>query len=162
MRILGIDPGLAIIGLGIIETKNGLTVEECDWCTIETPSGCSLAERLTEIGQDLAQYLDENKPELAVIEKLYFSTNQKTALDVAHARGVIVQTVNVRGIPMIEPTPLQLKHSLTGDGQADKTQVLDMVMRILKLETVPTPDDAADALALALFGAHCPHLHPTL
>ena len=112
-----------------------------------------MAERLAEIGNDLAALLTDMRPELAVVEKLFFATNEKTALDVAHARGVIMLTLAQAQIPIIEPTPLQLKSAITGDGRASKEQVQDMLVRMLHLATIPQPDDAADALALAVYGA---------
>ena len=153
MRILGIDPGLATIGLGLIEAKSAHEYQTLDWLTITTEPGLTMGERLNEIHQDLAEFLEATHPELAVIEKLYFSVNKKTALDVAQARGVILQTVQQHAIPVIEPTPPELKSCITGDGSADKRQMQDMLMPLLHLNEIPTPDDAADALALAVFGA---------
>ncbi len=153
MRILGIDPGLATIGLGLIEAPNSQKVEALEWLTIETFSTTNFADRLAEIANDLEAYLTETQPELVVIEKLYFSTNEKTALDVAHARGVIVATVAKKRIPIIEPTPPQLKSCITGDGNADKKQMQKMVVTLFHLHEMPTPDDAVDALALAAYGA---------
>lgn len=152
MLILGIDPGLATIGLGLIEVRSHSDMEAIDWLTINTKPGM-LSERLLEISKDLSEFLQNKKPEMAVIERLFFATNEKTALDVAHARGVILSTVAAAGIPVIEPTPLQMKLAITGDGQADKLQVQTMLKHLLKLEEIPTPDDAADALALAVYGA---------
>ncbi|MFH1444589.1 MAG: crossover junction endodeoxyribonuclease RuvC [Candidatus Peregrinibacteria bacterium] len=151
--ILGIDPGLATTGLGLVAVGAGQELSALEWLTIQTQAGLPLAERLEEIQQDLATYLDEKKPDLAVVEKLYFSTNVKTAIDVAHARGVILLTLAAHGIETLEPNPLSLKSCITGDGHADKRQIQDMLCRTLHLEKAPTPDDAADALALAVFGA---------
>ena len=153
MRILGIDPGLATIGIGLIESDTGSDLRHPDWLTITTPAGLSLPDRLLEIQRDLADFLTEAKPELAVIEKLFFATNARTAIDVAQARGVIVATVAAQGIPIIEATPLQMKLGITGDGQADKLQVQTMLKTLLNLSEIPRPDDAADALALAIYGA---------
>jgi len=154
MRIIGIDPGLATIGIGLIESPSSQIVSPIEWLTIETKAGLPLANRLKEIADDLSEYLKENQPELAVIEKLYFSVNEKTALDVAQARGVILATVAAYGIPIIEPTPPELKSCITGDGKADKKQMQEMVKIIMNLSEIPKPDDAADALALAAFGAY--------
>lgn len=159
MHILGIDPGLATIGLGVIEC--GTThpqvedqrLHNADWLTIQTKAGNPLHERLLEIERDLGAFLQDTKPDLAVIEKLFFATNERTAIDVAQARGVILCTVASRGIPIIEPTPLQLKLGITGDGQADKLQMQTMLKHMLQLADIPRPDDAADALALAVYGA---------
>ncbi len=153
MIILGIDPGLAIVGLGLIDAKNRTDVEVIEWLTIETAARLPVSERILEIHKDLGAFLDETKPELVVIEKLFFETNVRTAMDVSQARGVIMLAASERGIPILEITPLQLKSGITGDGSADKKQVQSMVVQILKLKQIPKPDDAADALALAVYGA---------
>lgn len=151
MRVIGIDPGLATIGIGLGEGDT-VAPHALEWLTIETAASLPFPERLLEIGTDLNTYLQETQPELAVIEKLYFSVNEKTALDVAQARGVIVETVARRGIPILEPTPPQLKSAITGDGSADKRQMQEMVKILFRLQEIPTPDDAADALALTAYG----------
>lgn len=153
MRIIGIDPGLATVGIGLIEADSPQNLQVLEYLTIETESGMEAAQRLKEIGEDLEGLLNEYTPELAVIEKLYFSVNEKTALDVAQARGVLLATVARHGLPVLEPTPPELKSSITGDGSADKKQMQEMVKIIFHLDHIPTPDDAADALALAAFGA---------
>ena len=153
MRVLGIDPGLATVGIGCIDCANARDVSDPRWLTIETPAGLPIAERLLEIQKDLTGLLTEWKPDLVVIEKLFFATNAKTALDVAHARGVLVLTVAQHGIEILEATPLQLKLGITGDGGADKLQVQTMLKHMLNLTEIPHPDDAADALALAVYGA---------
>lgn len=153
MRILGIDPGLATIGLGLIEAKNSNDMQAVEWLTIQTKARLPIAERLQEIHKDLSKYLDATKPQLVAIEKLFFETNVRTAMDVSQARGVIMLAAAERGIPIVEATPLQLKLAITGDGQADKEQVQMMLLHLLKLTQIPKPDDAADALALAVYGA---------
>lgn len=153
MILLGIDPGLATIGLGLLEAESPQKMRALDWLTIQTPAGLPLSARLCEIQTDLQTYLTETKPDLVVIEKLFFAVNEKTAIDVAQARGVIVQTVAAQGIEILEATPLQMKSALTGDGQADKRQVQDMLVHTLQLPELPQPDDAADALGLAVYGA---------
>lgn len=153
MRILGIDPGIAIVGLGLIEAASPHAMQVVEWLTIDTKAGVPLPDRLKEIHDDLSQFLDETKPELAVVEKLYFETNVTTAMNVAHGRGIILLSLAERGIPVIEPTPLQLKLAITGDGSADKLQMQTMLLHLLKLKEIPRPDDAADALALAIYGA---------
>ena len=153
MRILGIDPGMTRTGLGLIETMRKDEPKAIEWLTIETSPRLPLAERLRELASDLERYLAETKPDLAVVEKLFFATNKKTAMDVSHARGVIMATLGARGIEILEATPLQLKMTVAGDGRADKKQVQSMVKRTLKLNVIPTPADAADGLALALYGA---------
>lgn len=159
MRILGIDPGIATIGLGLIERCDNGDLTPIEWLTIETAPGNPLPFRLQEIHRDLDAYLREALPERVVLETLYFATNAKTALDVAHGRGVIALTVSMQNIPIIEVSPLQLKNAVTGDGKADKRQVQDMVQRLLNLDVCPRPDDAADALALAIYGSM---MHATL
>lgn len=153
MRILGIDPGVATVGIGLIEAKSSTSITLLDYCCIETAPAMPFAERLLEIQKDLEGILTEFSPDLVVIEKLYFSVNEKTALDVAQARGVLLSTVAGHHLPLLEPTPPQLKSCITGDGSADKRQMQEMVQILLKLNHIPKPDDAADALALALFGA---------
>lgn len=153
MRILGIDPGLATVGLGLIEATDAHNMSVVEWLTIKTIAGVATPERLQEIRNDLSTYLREAKPELAVIERVYFSKNVKTAIDVSQARGVILACLSEAGIPLLEPTPSELKSAVCGDGNADKLQMQTMMMHMLKLTEIPKPDDAADALALAVFGA---------
>jgi len=153
MRILGIDPGLATIGLGLIEAENSHNVSVIDWLTITTPAGLSVGERLIEIKKDLDTFIKESQPELIVIEKIFFATNKRTAIDVAQARGIILCIAMESGAEILEATPLQLKSCIAGDGAADKLQIQTMVQRTLKLSELPKPDDAADGLALALYGA---------
>jgi crossover junction endodeoxyribonuclease RuvC len=152
VRILGIDPGVATTGLGLVEVR-GTHLSALDWLTISTERGYPLADRLGEINHDLRAYIREHQPDLAVVEKLFFSANERTALDVAHVRGTILLVLAEEGIPFLEPNPLTLKSCITGDGRADKRQMQDMLCRILDLKDPPHPDDAADALALAVFGA---------
>lgn len=153
MRILGIDPGLATIGLGLIEAESAHRIRCLEWLIISTPAGESTALRMEEIHRDLKQFLKESRPALAVVERLFFKTNAKTAISVAQARGVILLTLAENQVPVIEPSPLQLKSAITGDGRADKRQMQDMLARMLELTEIPKPDDAADALALAVYGA---------
>lgn len=153
MKIVGIDPGLATIGIGVIEASSPSDLTCIEWLTIATPAGMPLADRLLEIAKDLEALLKDVQPDLAVVEKLFFATNEKTAIDVAQARGVIVCTVAKAAIPILEPTPLQMKLAVTGDGQADKLQVQTMLLHLLKLKEIPKPDDAADGLGLAIYGA---------
>ncbi|MBI3619492.1 crossover junction endodeoxyribonuclease RuvC [Candidatus Peregrinibacteria bacterium] len=153
MRILGIDPGIATLGLGVIDVASREDLRVVEWLTITTAAGTSLSDRLREIHTDLSEFLTDCEPDLAVVERLFFATNVRTALDVAHGRGVILLALSDAGIPVLEPSPLQLKAAITGDGKADKRQMQDMVMRMLKLAEIPRPDDAADALAMALYGA---------
>ncbi len=152
MRVLGIDPGFATIGLGLIETQKN-SMKAIDWCTITTKPGLPFASRLAELAKDLQSYIDEHEPDLAVVEKIFFSNNQQTAIGVAHGRGVVLSLLGQGNIDVLEPTPNELKLAIAGDGRADKKQMQAMVMRHLKLTELPQPDDAADALGLALFGA---------
>jgi len=153
MRILGVDPGLSTAGLGLIETDDKGGLQALDWLTIQTSPALSLPDRLLELATDLEEFLREAKPEIAVVEELFFSTNKRTAMDVSQARGVILVTLKKAGIEVLSATPLQLKTAITGDGQADKKQMQSMVQRILKLSETPEPADAADALGLAIYGA---------
>ncbi|MFA6522856.1 MAG: crossover junction endodeoxyribonuclease RuvC [Candidatus Peribacteraceae bacterium] len=153
MRILGIDPGLGTIGLGLVEATSAHDIRSIEWLTITTAPGLPTGDRLKEIHDDLTQYLREAKPEMAVVERLFFAQNVTTAFDVAQARGCILLALAEQAIPFIEPTPLQLKSAITGDGKAPKAQVCDMLVRMLNLTSIPTPDDAADALAMAVYGA---------
>lgn len=152
MKVLGIDPGLATVGLGLVDAPTRDTPRCIEWLTIETAAGLPLEERLLEIERDLTDYLEQAKPELVVIEKLFFAKNETTALDVAHARGVLLSCVARHGIPLLCPSPSEMKLGVTGDGSADKLQVQTMLKHVFGLAEIPKPDDAADALALALFG----------
>ena len=148
MKVLGIDPGLATVGIGIVESD---PIKIIDYCTIETDKGLTLPQRLLEIADDLAEIVREHKPDLAVVEKLFFQTNRKTAIDVAEARGVILVTLEEAGVSILEPTPLQIKSAITGDGRADKKQIQDMLKRMFNEDCAS--DDAADALAMAVYGS---------
>lgn len=151
MRILGIDPGLATIGLGTVEIKDASNIQATDWLTIQTKP-MPLPERLKEIADDLDAFLTETAPDLIVIERLFFARNVRSAMDVAHARGVILSVTAKQGCPLLEPTPLQLKLAITGNGRATKEDMQRMLKNLLHLKEIPQPDDAADALALAFYG----------
>lgn len=151
MRILGIDPGLATIGLGTVEIKDASNIQATDWLTIQTKP-MPLPERLKEIADDLDAFLTETAPDLIVIERLFFARNVRSAMDVAHARGVILSVTAKQGCPILEPTPLQLKLAITGNGRATKEDMQRMLLHLLHLKELPKPDDAADALALAFYG----------
>ncbi|HLD63344.1 MAG TPA: crossover junction endodeoxyribonuclease RuvC [Candidatus Peribacteraceae bacterium] len=153
MVILGIDPGIAITGIGLLESADRSDLRVRDWCVIETAAGLPLAERLAELATDIRQIITEHQPELAVLERLFFTRNQASAIEVAHARGVIAAALAEHGIAVCDVTPRQLKLAITGDGNADKRQMQDMLIRMLRLAEIPTPDDAADALAMAAYGA---------
>ncbi len=159
MKILGVDPGLSTAGIGLIEAKKGCEPRCIEWLTIETPVQLPLAVRLGELQKDLDEYIASAKPDLAVVERLFFATNKQTAMETAQARGVILALLNAHGIEVIEVTPLQLKMAIAGDGNADKKQMQSMVKRSLKLTETPKPADAADALAMALYGAYTHRFH---
>ena len=154
MRILGIDPGYAIVGFGITE-YSGSKFLPVEYGAIITHADTEFPQRLKAIADDMDFIFEKYKPDCMSIEKLFFNSNQKTGIDVAQARGVIVLSAVRHDIPIFEYTPLQVKQSVVGYGRAEKKQVMDMTRRILKLEKIPKPDDAADALALAICHGHC-------
>lgn len=149
MRILGIDPGTATTGFGVIDVQNDM-LTLIDFGCIKTEKKLPDAERLNLIAKDIYTLLCEYNPEACSIEKIYFAKNVKTALSVAQARGVIMQQIKARDIAIHEYSPSEIKIALTGDGNADKLQVQKMIKMILNLATTPKPDDAADALATAI------------
>lgn len=149
MRILGIDPGYATIGFGLIEADRG-KVHMVTYGAITTPAGLPLSRRLYQIGTDMTELIGKLKPEVIAVEELFFNTNITTGIAVAHGRGVILYAAEKCGIPLFEYTPSQVKLAVTGYGKAEKHQVMDMTRRLLNLQTLPRPDDAADALAIAL------------
>ena len=149
MRILGIDPGVAIVGFGVVDHERGQS-KMVQYGAINTEAGLPLATRLVQIESDLRQLIDHFQPDVISIEELFFSKNITTGIAVAHARGVILLTAEKAGIPIYEYTPMQVKQAVVGYGLAEKHQVMDMVRRLLKLKAIPRPDDAADALAIAL------------
>lgn len=153
MRIVGVDPGYAIVGIGVIEYRNP-HFTTLDYGAITTEAGTEFSDRLRVIYEDFCQILDQYKPDSIAIEKLFFTTNQKTAIDVAQARGILMLAASQRGIACFEYTPLQVKQSVVGYGKAVKSQVMDMTKRLLNLRAVPKPDDVADALAIAICHAH--------
>ena len=153
MRIIGIDPGYAIVGFGIIEYSKA-SFSTVQYGAITTPADMDFNSRLKVIYDDLSSILDSFKPDFLAIEKLYFTSNQKTAIAVAEARGVTLLAARQRDIPIYEYTPLQVKQSVTGYGKAIKKQVQEMTKRILSLPEIPKPDDTADALAIAVCHAH--------
>ena len=149
MIILGIDPGYAIVGYGVIE-KIGHNIKVLDYGVITTPKEDNMPYRLTTIYDSLCALIDRYEPDCMAIEELFFQNNQKTAINVAQARGVIILAGMNKIGKLYEYTPLQIKQALTGQGRAEKKQVQYMVKAILGLNSVPKPDDAADALAAAL------------
>lgn len=153
MRILGIDPGYAIVGFGVVDF-DGIHFKTVGYGAITTPAHTPFADRLCAIYQDMLTIIDKYNPECISIEKLYFNTNTTTAIDVAQARGVILLAAKTKGLSVGEYTPLQVKSSITGYGKAEKHQVMEMVKGFLSLNKIPKPDDTADALALAVCHAH--------
>ena len=153
MRILGIDPGYAIVGFGVLE-YDGYKFMPIHFGAITTQAGTDFTLRLKTIYDDMNTVLTTFQPEAMAIEKLFFNTNQKTGIDVAQARGVTVLAAANMGIPVFEYTPLQVKQSVVGYGRAEKKQVMEMTRRILGLADVPKPDDTADALAIAICHGH--------
>ena len=153
MRIIGIDPGYAIVGFGVIEYERRV-FNVIDYGAVTTEAGVDLNTRLLEIYNDLCLLLDRYKPDAMAVERLYFTSNQKTAIAVAEARGVTLLAARQRNIEIYEYTPLQVKSSVTGYGKAVKKQVQELTKNILKLPEIPKPDDTADALAIAVCHAH--------
>ena len=149
MRILGIDPGIAIVGFGLIESNRG-SVRMLQYGAVTTEAGLPLATRLVQIENDMTALISQLKPDEIAVEELFFSKNITTGIAVAHGRGVILCTAERLGVPIFEDTPMQVKQAVAGYGLADKKQVMDMTKRLLKLKAVPKPDDAADALAIAI------------
>lgn len=149
MRILGIDPGYGIVGFGIIDNNLG-EINVVDYGVIETDKSLSLPERLNIIEKALIEIFDTYSPQVVAVEELFYFKNQKTIIQVAEARGVIIQTCYSRCKNIFEYTPLQIKQALTGVGRAEKAQVQFMTKTILNLSSIPKPDDAADALAVAI------------
>ena len=156
MRILGIDPGYAIVGWGLID-YSGARLTPVAFGAITTQAGENFPDRLVKISEKLSNILDRFKPQALSIEKLYFNSNTTTAIDVAQARGVIVLEAARRNIDIFEYTPLQVKQAVVGYGRAEKKQVMEMTRELLKLKEVPKPDDTADALAIAICHAHSYH-----
>ena len=149
MRILGIDPGIATIGFGVIESEyNRQKLINCG--VITTPPHTALSIRLAQIYDDLCQVIDLFQPDAVSVEELFFNTNITTGISVAHGRGVILLACEKKNIKIFEYTPLQVKQAIAGYGRAEKKQVMEMVKRICNLTEAPKPDDAADAVALAI------------
>jgi crossover junction endodeoxyribonuclease RuvC len=151
--ILGIDPGYAIVGYGLVEyTNNKFT--PIKYGAILTSSGCNIEDRVHKIYIELNEIISQYKPSAMAVEKLFFTTNQRTVIDVAQARGVIMLCATINNVKFFEYTPLQVKQAVVGYGRAEKSQVMEMTKRILCLKEVPKPDDTADALAIAICHGH--------
>ncbi len=147
--ILGVDPGIATVGFGVVESDRG-TLRAVSCGAITTPAGLRLSVRLAQIHRDMLELLDTFRPDAVSVEELFFNTNITTGIAVAHGRGVLLLAAEERGVPLFEYTPLQVKQAVCGYGRADKKQMMDMVRRLLKLKAAARPDDASDALALAI------------
>lgn len=153
MMILGIDPGYAIVGYGLIDYRsNHFTV--IDYGAILTDAGTPFNERLEKIYDNLTAIIKKYKPEAMSVEKVFYNSNAKTVIDVSQARGVIMLAAQKNKVSVFEYTPLQVKQSVVGYGRAEKKQIQEMTRRILALEKIPKPDDTADALAMAICHAH--------
>lgn len=147
--ILGIDPGVATVGFGVIRSE-GSRQELVRCGAITTPAGIPLSARLHQIYLDMQELIRMFRPDAIAVEELFFNTNITTGIAVAHGRGVVLLAGQESGIPMYEYTPLQVKQAITGYGRADKKQMMEMVRRLLGMEKVAKPDDASDALAIAI------------
>lgn len=156
MIILGIDPGIAILGYGIIKYE-GNKFSPIKYNAIITEAKSSMPERLCILHRGISAIIDEYKPDAFAIEELFFNKNVKTALTVGHARGVALLAAYEAGLNIFEYTPLQVKQAIVGYGRAEKVQVQQMVKILLNLDSVPKPDDVADALAIAICHAHSCH-----
>ncbi|MCL2125178.1 MAG: crossover junction endodeoxyribonuclease RuvC [Oscillospiraceae bacterium] len=156
MVILGIDPGVATVGFGIIKETGG-NPSPMRHGVITTPAGMRLALRLMHIHDDVTELIKTFKPDAIAVEELFFNTNLKTAVSVAHGRAAAILAGEQLGIQMFEYTPLQIKKAVAGYGHATKKQVMGMVRRLLSMEHDPQPDDAADALAVAICHARYAH-----
>lgn len=149
MVIFGIDPGYAIVGWGSVQYARG-RFAPLEFGAVLTPAGMDFSARLEQIYDEVTLLLSRCRPDAVAVEKLYFRNNQKTAIEVAEARGAILLAAKKTGVPLYEYTPLQVKSAVTGYGRAEKPQVMEMTRRLLGLQSVPRPDDTADALAIAI------------
>ena len=153
MIILGIDPGLAIVGYGVIEYKAS-RFKTLGYGALTTPAGMPIEDRLCMLHRGMKELIERYRPDEMAIEELFFNTNITTGIQVAEARGVLLMSAREEGLAISEYTPLQVKQSVVGYGRADKKQVITMVQMILNLTNVPKLDDTADALAIAICHAH--------
>ncbi|NLM60531.1 MAG: crossover junction endodeoxyribonuclease RuvC [Clostridiales bacterium] len=153
MIILGIDPGMATVGYGIVNYDRNV-FRVIQYGVIKTEAGLPASTRLLEISNDIGTLIETYKPDCAAVEELFFNSNHKTGIQVAQSRGVILLECCRRNVPLYEYTPLQVKQAVVGYGRAEKKQVMEMTRLILKLDKIPKPDDAADALAIAICHGH--------
>lgn len=149
MRILGIDPGTGKLGWGVVDCE-GSRVKCVKYGCVTTPAHTPLSERLVAIFEEIKKIISKYKPDKMAVEKLFFSQSTTTAMSVSEARGVVMLCAALEKIPALEYTPLQVKQAMTGYGRADKGQIQNMVKAILSMDHIPKPDDAADALAIAI------------
>lgn len=157
MVILGIDPGTAICGYGVVKKEN-YRFSLVDYGAVNTPAGMPLEERLVRIYDGISELINRYQPQEMAVEELFFNNNAKTALSVGHARGVVLLAGAHCNVPIFEYTPLQVKQGIVGYGRADKQQVQYMVKTMLNMREIPKPDDAADALAIAICHGQCNRL----
>jgi len=153
LRILGIDPGIAIVGFGVVD-KEGSKITPVQYGSIQTVAHTPEEDRLLHVYEGMVQLIDKYKPDTVAFEKLFFNRNVTTAMIVSQARGVMILAAVQKGLPIGEYTPLQVKQAVVGYGKAEKKQVQEMVRIYLRLKEVPKPDDVADALAVAICHAH--------
>lgn len=156
MLILGIDPGTATVGFGFVEVADGQPARALSYGVIQTDKAMAMPDRLGVIFADMTELLNDLTPDVMVVEELFFFRNTNTAIPVAQARGVIMLTASLSGVPVVSYTPMQVKKTVAGTGRAEKIEVQEAVRDLLELEAIPRPDDAADALAIAL--THWQHL----
>ena len=161
MLVLGIDPGTAITGWGVV-SKDADDPHLVDYGTIDTSKNSPLPQRLLTIHRELGEIISQHRPDDVAVEKLFFSKNVRTALSVGQARGVVLLAVAEGGVPLYEYTPLEVKQSVVGYGRATKDQVQQLVKMLLGLDFVPQPDDAADAIAVAICHIHSARLKAML
>jgi crossover junction endodeoxyribonuclease RuvC len=158
MLVIGLDPGTAITGYGVVRDDEDGGLLAVDFGVIETPSKLPMPERLLKLHQGLAEIISLHRPENGAVEKLFFQKNVKTAISVGQARGVALLALAEKGIPISEYAPMEVKQAVAGYGGADKRQVQLMVKALLNLDELPRPDDAADALAVAICHLHSAHM----
>ena len=149
MVILGIDPGYATTGFGLISSEQG-KYTLLQYGTVTTPPELTFPQRLNMLFEDITRLLEVTKPEAVAVEELFWGHNITTGIGVSHGRGVILLAIERAGVPLFEYTPMQVKQAVVGYGKAEKRQVMDMTRRFLHMEKMPRPDDAADAIAIAL------------
>ncbi len=156
MRILGIDPGYAIVGYGVVD-REGMAFRPVEYGAVTTQAGTLFEERLRVVFEGICEIIDRTRPDAISIEQLFYYSNQTTVIYVAEARGVILLAARLRQVPVYEYTPMQVKQAVTGYGKAVKKQVQEMTRILLKLPAIPKPDDTADALAMAICHGNCFH-----